>query len=113
MELTGESCNIFRFNVNQELVHQINMDNETKYTLAEMEKAADKCFAHDWLIHTAAGSPYSLLSVTQKGVGVAQSKRQAEEIKLSRSPLKKISDFIEEHKNGKATNIDRANMFVL
>jgi len=38
------------------------------------------------------------LNITPKGLGVARSKQKSDELKASRSFLKKVSDYIEDHK---------------
>ena len=78
---------------------EINNVNKTNYTLEALQKAADKCFAHEWLEHAELGcGKYGGLRITPKGVGAARSKRKSEELKASRGRLKKVSDYIEDHK---------------
>lgn len=99
MESTGSTYKIVTLSVDQELVDQINSENKSLYTLAELQKATDKCLAHEWLQHaTLGGGKYSSLRITPKGVGAARSKRKSEEQKASRSLLKKASDYVEDHK---------------
>ena len=98
MERTGTTYKIVMLSIDDALVIEINNANGTKYTLEELERAADKCLAHEWLKHRAMGSKYGSLGITPKGVGVARSRRKAERMKSSRSVLKIISDFIEDHK---------------
>jgi len=99
MESTGSKYKVVTLSINQKLVDEINNTHKTKFTLNELEKATDKCLAHEWLEHTFInGGKYGSLRITPKGVGVAHSKKKAEELKKSRSILKKISDYIEEHK---------------
>jgi hypothetical protein len=99
MESTGTTYKLVELSVDQELTDQINKKYKTSYSLADIEKATDKCLAHEWLKYTAmGGSKYSFLGLTPKGVGAARSKQKAEELKSSRSWLKKSSDYIEDHK---------------
>lgn len=99
MEATGSTYKTIIITIDQELVDQINNDNGTNYTLDELKKATDKCFAHEWIKPISMGSDrYSQLRITQKGIGVARSKRKSEELKKSRSILKKLSDYIEDHR---------------
>jgi hypothetical protein len=63
-----------------------------------LEKAVDKCIANEWLAHRSIGEKYKYLGITPKGVGAARSKARSEEIKRSRTPIKKASDYIEDHK---------------
>ena len=96
MESTGTTYKLVSLSIDQEFVEEINKGNASNYTL--QEKATDKCLAYEWLTHTCSGSKYEYLGITPKGVGAARSKRKAEEIKSSRSLLKRISDYIEDHK---------------
>ena len=99
MEATGSTYKLVTLSVDQELVDQINEQNKTSYTLTELEKATDKCLAHEWLEHaTMGGGKYGSLRITPKVVGAARSKRKSEEQKASRGPLKKASDYVEDHK---------------
>ena len=99
MESTGSTYKLVSFSVDQDFVEEINKDNKTSYTLPDLEKAADKCLAHEWIAHTAMGAgKYGHLGITPKGIGAARSKKKAEELKASRSFLKKASDVIEDHK---------------
>jgi hypothetical protein len=99
MESTGSTYKLVSLAINEELVGEINNGNDTKYSLSELEKAADKCLAHEWLTHlNMGGGKYNSLQITPKGVGAARSKRKSDELKASRSWLKKLSDIIEDHK---------------
>jgi len=99
MESTGSTYKTVTLSIDQKFVDEINSADRTVFTLSEFEKAADKCLAHEWLVHTfISGGKYTSLSITPKGVGAARSKRKAEELKASRSVLKKISDYIDDHK---------------
>ena len=99
MESTGNTYKTVRISINEELVGEINESNGSSYTVEELQSAADKCIAHEWLKHTVMGAgPYGSLGITPRGVGAARSKRKSEEMKESRSLLKKASDYIEDHK---------------
>lgn len=98
MESTGTTYKLIRLSIDEKFVEEINKDNKTNYTLQDIEKATDKCLAYEWLTHTSCGNKYGDLGITPKGVGAARSKRKAEEIKSSRSLIKRISDYIEDHK---------------
>jgi hypothetical protein len=94
MESTGSTYKSVSLAINDELVDEINSGHNTNYSLAELENAADKCLAHEWLTHaTLGGGKYSSLRITPKGVGAARSKRKSDELKASRSWLKKMSDI--------------------
>ena len=99
MEATGSTYKLVTLSVDQELLDQINGQSKTSYTLTELENATDKCLAHEWLEHaTVGGGKHGSLRITPKGVGAARSKRKLEEQKASRGPLKKASDYVEDHK---------------
>lgn len=99
MESTGSTYKTVILSIDQKFADEINSENKTVYTLSEFEKATDKCLAHEWLVHTYInGGKYASLRITPKGVGAARSKRKAEELKASRSLLKKTSDYIDDHK---------------
>ena len=99
MESTGSNYKVVTVSIDQKLVDEINNKDGTTFSLDELEKATDKCLAHEWLKHMFInGGKYNSLGITPKGIGVARSKKKAEELKKSRSILKKILDYIEEHK---------------
>lgn len=99
MEATGSTHNVVRVNIDQKMVEEVNLKNGTNFLLTVLQKATDKCLAHEWLEHTSIGSGnYFHLKITPKGIGVARSKTAVDEKKASRSKLKKVSDYIEEHK---------------
>lgn len=99
MESTGTTYKLVQLSVDQEFTDDINTKYQTSFTLSEIEKATDKCLAHEWLKHTAmGGTKYSFLGITPKGVGAARSKQRAAELEASRTWLKKASDYIEDHK---------------
>lgn len=74
------------------------MTHGTSYTISDLEKAVDKCVANEWVAHRSLGDKYRSLGITTKGVGAVRSRARAEEIKASRTWLKKSSDYIEDHK---------------
>lgn len=99
MESTGSTYKIVTFSIDQELVEQINKENQTAFTLTELEKATDRCLAHEWLEHASIGSgKYGMLRITLKGIGAGRSKRKSEEQRAARGVLKKVSDYVEDHK---------------
>ncbi len=98
MEANGATAKAVTFEVDQNLADEINSKHGTKYSLADLQKAVDKCVANEWVVHRALGEKYKYLGITPKGVGAARSRARAEEIKASRTWLKKSSDYIEDHK---------------
>lgn len=99
MESNGLTYKMVQLTVNKELTEEINKTSEKSYSIQELERAADICFAHDWLEQTVLGAgKYAMLKITPKGVGAARSKRRAEQERAARGILKKTSDYIEDHK---------------
>lgn len=99
MEAHGRTYKSVNLDIDEELVQEINVANKSTFTIAQLEKAADKCLAHEWLKHAyLGGGNYKGLQITPKGIGVARSKKRSDELKASRTFLKKTSDYIEEHK---------------
>lgn len=98
MEENGITAQVVRFEVDQELANEINSKYGTRYTVSDLEKAVDKCIANEWLAHRSLGEKYKYLGITPKGVGAARSRAKSEEIKKSRTFVKKASDYIEDHK---------------
>jgi hypothetical protein len=99
MESEGLSSKLVRISIDEELKNAINSKHGTSFSIDDLQKAADKCKAHDWLQHTSIGSgKYSDLGITTKGVGAARSKKNSIELLNSRKPLKQASDYIEDHK---------------
>ncbi len=98
MESNGSTYKVVTFSIDQDLANEINSKHGTKYSVQVLEKAADKCIAHEWIERRSLDGKYDNLGITPKGIGAARSKTKAEELKASRSRLKKISDYIEDHK---------------
>lgn len=99
MESNGTTYKMVEVSINQDLVEEINTVNKSSHSLEELQKAADKCLAHEWLKHSYLGDDkYAHLKITPKGVGAARSKNKSDELKSSRSFLKKASDYIDDHK---------------
>lgn len=98
METNGVTAKVVTFEVDQKLADEINSAHGTDYSVSDLERAVDKCVANEWIAHRSLGEKYKYLGITPKGVGAARSKARSEEIKASRTPLKKVSDYIEEHK---------------
>jgi len=99
MEENGQTYKTVILDIDDKFLDQVNLKNKDIYTLQQLEKAADKCLAHEWLEKINSGRvKYAGLRITPKGMGVARSKKRADELKSKRSRLKKTSDYIEDHK---------------
>jgi len=98
MEENGATYKLVHVTIDEELLNEINGSSKEQFNLEQLQKAADKCLAHEWLKHTSLGDKYRHLQITPKGIGAARSKKRAQELKASRGLLKKLSDYIEDHK---------------
>ena len=101
LEEKGVTHKLEMFTINESLLSKVNQKFNTQFSLPDFEKAADKCLAHEWIekiTKDLAINKYNNLGITQKGIGVARSKRKADELKANRNFLKKASDYVEEHK---------------
>ena len=47
MESTGTTHKLVTLSIDQELLDEVNNVNKTNYTLEELQKATDKCLAHE------------------------------------------------------------------
>lgn len=98
MEKSGVNRKLVNFEIDENLINEIYEASGHQYSMAELTSAADKCFAHEWIENRSIGTKYSYLGITEKGVGIVRSKRKQELDKKNRKLLKKISDYIEDHK---------------
>lgn len=99
MEEKGLNYKVVVITIDQDLTDEINAKHKTKISLEDLQRAAAKCLAHEWLEPSYIGSgQFEALQITPKGIGAAKSKKKSNETKSSRGILKKISDFIEDHK---------------
>ena len=98
-EENGSTHKTVHFNVDHELVQELYDRYGIEPSIEELKSIVDRCYAREWIEHMYIGSGrHNGLKLTTKGVGVAISKRRSDELKKSRSSLKKASDFIEDHK---------------
>ncbi|ASJ23634.1 hypothetical protein [Laribacter hongkongensis] len=98
MEANGNTAKEVIFSVDKQFADEINRKHGSNYSISDLEKAVDKCIANEWIEYRALGQKYGHLGITTRGIGVARSRARAEEIKASRTWLKKVSDYIEDHK---------------
>ncbi len=98
-EENGNSYKNVHFDIDHELVEELYERYHFEPSLDDLKALADRCYAREWLEHMyIGGGRHSGLKLTSKGMGVAISKRKVEEERVSRTFLKKTSDYIEEHK---------------
>ena len=98
MEKNGLNYEAVTFSIDQELADEINTKHNTNYTVNDLQIAANKCLAHEWIQRLSLDREHTNLRITPKGIGATRSKAKADEQKASRSRLKKTSDYIEDHK---------------
>ncbi len=98
METNGVAYEAVTFSIDQELADEINVKHKSTYTVDDLQMAANKCLAHNWIERISLDRMYTNLRITPKGIGAARSKKKSEELKSSRTWLKKSSDYIEDHK---------------
>ena len=98
MESRGESRRIIRLDADESMVERVIARKGSKIDLEQLHKYADICLANQWLEHTVVGEKYGSLSITTTGLGVMRSRQRKAEVLANRSPLKKFSDYMEDHK---------------
>ena len=94
----GATRKLVRFSIDHRLVEKIYEMTNCSLSEKELKKLADICLANNWLEHTGLAGQYGNLCLSTTGLGVATSKRKQKEIEGSKSLLKKISEYIEDHK---------------
>jgi hypothetical protein len=99
MEEKGVTRNTIHLDVDEAAVDLMRKKLKVIATLEEIHRLADKCLAHEWLQHVFMGAgQYGSLSLTISGHGVVRSLQAKEVAKAKRSTLKRVSDYIEDHK---------------
>lgn len=99
MESEGVSRKLIRLSVDDAFVGRLSDKLGMAISLEPIQRLVDRCLANEWLEHTSLGTgKYGFLAITATGLGVVRSKQKSEEVKRSRSNLKKLSDAIEDHK---------------
>lgn len=99
MLATGQAENLVRLSVNARMVEEIYEKSTISITEKHLQTIADICLANSWVEHTSLGvGQYGDLKLTSTGFGVVKSKQRQMELLNNRSVLKKISDYIEDHK---------------
>ena len=99
MERHGVNRKLVRMDLDEEAALQIGEKLSVSVSLQRLQTLADKCLAQEWIEHTSIGpNQYSALAITASGLGVVRSRQRKSEIMTNRSLLKKVSDFVEDHK---------------
>ncbi|MCG3676149.1 hypothetical protein [Aliarcobacter butzleri] len=99
MESKGLTIKTVHISFSEEELKEINEKYKTKITLEKMREVLNKLLSHEYLKRAYLnGDNFSGLELTLKGLGVVNSLRSKEETKKKRKLLKKISDYVEDHK---------------
>ncbi len=96
MEAQGQTRKGYVFDIDDRLVEAL-YENVTT-TLLELEKACNYCVTHEYIEHRGISNKYGFLSLTEKGLGVVRSIQASEKLRRDRSPAKKLSDWVLDHK---------------
>lgn len=98
-EENGSRYENVHFDIGHRLVEELYDRYGVEPSIDELKKIADRCYAREWLGYAyIGGGRHNGLKLTTKGMGVATSKRKSAELRKNRPLLKKISDYIDEHK---------------
>lgn len=99
MESKGLTIKTVHISFSEEELKIINEKYKTNVTLEKMKEVLNKLLSHEYLKRAyLTGDNFSGLELTLKGLGVVNSLRSKEETKKKRKLLKKISDYVEDHK---------------
>ena len=98
MENEGVNPNLYRIDIDDKFVSELNSKIKDTLTLDDCKKLSDICFANECLKHTVMGGKYVFLQLTPSGIGLVKSKQIQIETLENRSFLKRLSDFVIEHK---------------
>lgn len=98
MERRGANKDLVHLSVDETLIDTLKNKANVQIDLEILRRLADKCLANQWLEHRVMGGKYHHLGITSAGFGVVRSHQRKQEMLANRTKLKRISDFIEEHK---------------
>ena len=93
----GQSYNITRLSVNNRMVEDIYDKSTFSLTEEYLKKMADICLANSWIEYSSLAGNYTNLRLTTTGNGVIKSKQMQKKSLESRSPIKRVSDYINDH----------------
>jgi len=98
MESEGANRNLVRISVDECMVSAFRDKFGVEVTLENLHRLADICLANEWLEHRVMAGKYGQLGLTTTGLGVVRSRQRKAEALANRTSLKKVSDYIEDHK---------------
>jgi hypothetical protein len=86
------------FSIDDNFLSLLNKKLGATFDLKYAKELADICIANEWVKRTTMGEKYNNLEITTTGLGIVKSKiRRIQELK-QKSILKKIADYIDDHK---------------
>ena len=98
MESQGANRNLVQISIDESMASKLHDKLGIEITLENLQRLADICLANEWLEHRVLAGKYGELGLTATGQGVVKSRQRKAELLANRSVLKKISDYIEDHK---------------
>lgn len=94
-----QALDLVRLTVDARLVGRVYAYTMYSANESELRKLADICLANGWIEHAGVGTrQYVDLRLTLAGVGIAESKRKQKEIIERKYSVKRLFDYIEEHR---------------
>jgi len=95
---TGSTHKCVMKDIDNDFLDRLYSISKNRVSIEYAKQVVDLCIANEWLKHAAIGNQYGCLRLTTSGLGVVKSKiRQFEEIS-DRTLIKKLSDYIDDHK---------------
>ena len=95
LEENGYLVNQFDFILDESSFNKFNIRQSTDYSLEEFQKAVRICQTNGWITQSYI-SDDRRCKLTMKGSGVAQSKRQSNQLEAKKTPLKRAAEKLEE-----------------
>lgn len=99
MEKQGLTLKAIHISFMQEELKKINEKYSMHISIDQMETNLNKLLTHEYLKHAfISGDKFSCLQLTLKGLGVVNSLKKKEQLNINKGRLKRISDYVEDHK---------------
>lgn len=98
MEAQGVTVKGLHIIFSPETVEEMNKKYSKTITFEKTIENLNRLLSHEYVKRASLGNAHLHLSITSKGLGVVNSLRKKEEDLKNRSILKKLSDYIEDHK---------------
>lgn len=94
----GTTHKCIMIDIDDKFLKTLKTNSKIKISIEEAREVIDKCIANEWIEHGVMGNQYGGLQLTTSGLGLVKSKLQKIEESANRTLLKKVSDFVDEHK---------------